>query len=986
MGKREPILLFVIFLLLSLQFIPLATSVQNLSFDTDEAQLQSSTSLNSPLIEVLELLAGKDRAMLAQATFLGGNVTLPFNLDSEEFSHLQALIFATGQQKNWNKYWLGPIWELRDGFTLLLVFENESYTDAVNHGKVIAAQTSSWLDYPLEPLFGFSDGFTSTIAYYASPNQAVLDSFFASWERWEGSSHSDGFLHLIKGKIKTAPVRIAADALFYDVDSRNWTTWSAAALVIAEGITTQPNGSKLISLSNIFEINKILGSNESIFSHITLKLPYLANVVSISPQTDNLFPEITGRFNWTVRVNVPPYFVEDHHYEDIQVMYDLNISSLEFFPQIEANYAINKTELDSGTLNYTLTLTNVGNEDTRNITFAIPLGDRPENFTIPAFNDKTYNFSNEKVVFFDYRGGYGNLTEIDPNLPYNLTIQGWFTYKTNNSIVQPIVNLNGSIYEIDWEKTLQMVHENVTLFIFKHADELIEVENIRSEEDLEPEFGLVSYNASLAPNESMEVWYAIDSIPGNESVLGLDFSVLDNGTNYLTIGLQGTTALFRDWIINETKANGGDLRVPSHPEVLDFLPGLLFVYEDSTKRDYFGWSNGLAIQLYDDEAILKATISTDKVMTRVGENITANVTVENLGDSMAANVTLTAYHAFLDENWGFQGIQDFYNENLGDVPAGESVSITFTQRADTFLGIHPLFAIVDYTTDPGQTTNESSFFNELRHSGITSNLINLLVLPPAAKEGKAEPNFPTPELDVSSELVIANTTFQINDTAEVHIVVRNVGDEPTTIRVQSYFSTSYLALKTDQYPNGVIKAIINDQSELVEGVDFELAYGIDEQLDITQIKVTGIALAPNDTIEIYYAVNAEADGAIILPPVEVEYDSSFPIEGVSGAQTSSQQENAPPDQTQRIIRLLEATPLGIVDDIKEGSTHTWSSYSDPLPIEIKLPPIPTIPTSGTPEEAKEAYNLFLGNVGLLAGVMLILGVYLIVLNWKSKRI
>ncbi|MFX0114565.1 MAG: hypothetical protein ACFFB3_08455 [Candidatus Hodarchaeota archaeon] len=985
MKKRDSAILMAIFLLISVQIPPLGNSVQAKSFERMNTQIATSTPLNSPLIESLELLAGKDRAILTQAGFLGGNVTVPFDLDSNEFTHLSTLILAASQQRNWGSYWVGPVWELGDGFTLLLMFNGESYSNAITHSQTIAAQVSASIGQTLQPIFGFQEGTAVTIAYYAAPDDTVLTSYFSSWKGWQNSFYSDGFMPLVKGKLESAPVRVAGDVLAWDPSEGKWLTWSATAFVIPEGITVFQNNTRHISLAseNIFNVNQISGSDESLFSHISLKLPYLANVVNIDPETDNLVPEITGRFNWTVRVNVPPYFL-DEHYEDIQVVYDLNISSLETFPQIEADYAIDKVELDSGTLNYTLTLTNVGSEEARNIRFAIPLGERPQNFTIPTFNTEVYNFSNELLVYFDWVNG--NISQIDPGLAFNLTIQGWFVYINNGSIVQPIVTwywhpvLEQLVAEIDWESTLEMVHENVTLFIFKHADILTEAEDIRSGEEAEPEFGLSGNIASLAPNESIEVWYAIDSIPGNETVLALDFTVLDNGTDYLTIGLQGATVPFRDWIINDTKINGGDLRNPSHPELLDFLPGLLFLYEDTASRDYFGWSNGLAIQLYDDEAILKTTISTDKVLTRVGESVTVNVTVENLGDSPAANVNVTVHHAFMSANWQFQGVESVYRESLGTIVPGQTASFVFIQRADSFLGIHPLFATVDFITDPNQTTNETTFFNELQYHGITSNLINLFVFPPVFKEGKAEPSFPTPELNVSSEFIMASEAFEVNDSAEVHITVKNLGDELTTIRLKSYFSTAYLSLNTEFYPNRIVKVVRNNQTELVNGTDYNLTYFIDEQLQICQIEISGISLPPNDTIEVYYALRADAGGTIVLPPVEVEYDSSFPIEGISGSQTSTQEEGQVLAQNHRLIHLFQAERLGVMEDNNDKGVHSWSSYSDPLPIEIQLPPLPT---SEIPEEVEEAYNVFLGNVSLLASLMLIFTIYLVVVNRKS---
>ena len=84
----------------------------------------------------------------------------------------------------------------------------------------------------------------------------------------------------------------------------------------------------------------------------------------------------------------------------------------------------------------------------------------------------------------------------------------------------------------------------------------------------------------------------------------------------------------------------------------------------------------------------------------------------------------------------------------------------------------------------------------------------------------------------------------------------------------------------------------------------------------------------------------------------------------------------------REIHLFQAEPLGVMDDNNDREIHSWSSYSDPLPIEIQLPPFPT---SQVPEEVEEAYNVFLGNVSLLASVMLVIGVYVVILNWRSKK-
>jgi hypothetical protein len=941
--------------------------------DRGELLGEQDTTLSTDFFsEHLELMAGEGDAIIAQAGFFGGTVTVPYDLSASEFDHLITFIFAVSDQDDWEDYWVGPIWEFRDGATLLLVFRDESYADAINNGNAIAAAVSSEFGIELEPLFGAHVDGESTLIYYDAMTGASMDAYFNSWG---GSPYIDGLAPFAGTPMRNAPVRVAGDVLAYDTNDSKWIPWSAAAYIVPQAISIE-DGIYNISIADAFGVSPIEGAASADYSGITLRLPYVANIYGMDPETDNLFPELTGKFDWTLKVDALPIYYVNNQYDDISIEYDLNTTDLTTYPQIQADYSINKAELNEGTLNYSLTLTNVGNEEARNVAFAVPLGTPPQNFTIAAFNDTVYNFSNGRVVYWDYEKG--EITETDPGLAWNLTIIGWFTYTANDSIVQPVVTLNitSGHYNLDMVSTIAMVHDNVTLFTFAHSDDLIEVDDISHGEKAEPEFGLAGNLSSLAPDESRTVWYAIDNIPNNETALALDFETIkeDIGDQEAVIELRGIQAPFRDWIVNETKEKGGDLRIPGKPGALEWIPGLLFVYEDIAKRNYFGWSNGLAVQLYDNEAILKTTISTDKVLYRVGDDVNVTIEVENIGDARASNVEVTSYHAFMRPGWQIGSIIEFHKASLGDIDPGQTKTTEFMGKADTFLGIHPVFAAVDYTTELGETTNETEFFNQFRYDNVMSNLINAIVLPPEEKDGSDEPSFPTPELDVSAELM-SDGNLEVGDEIEVHITITNIGDEPTNIVAISYFANRFLELKRNAYSSGDVKVTDTNGTEWDQ---YDQGFFADTDFGITYVAAAAIHLEPNDTVHMYYTVKTTAAGIFTVPPVVVEYDSRYPIESPSGTDREEGEggENAMRLASSDLAHALRETStpkISTIGSLEEPSDdgRSWSSYSGALSGVIEAgEPEPSSSTSDDTSVATPGFAIAAVAVALPAIAML----------------
>ena len=112
---------------------------------------------------------------------------------------------------------------------------------------------------------------------------------------------------------------------------------------------------------------------------------------------------------------------------------------------------------------------------------------------------------------------------------------------------------------------------------------------------------------------------------------GFNVTIFENTSVYDLVGNN-----LADYIVQEQLAQGADFRFP--PLNPEFTPGVMFRYEDNARREYFGWSNGLIIQLYDDEAILKSIVSLNSTIFEIDEVAQINVSVENIGSETLTDI------------------------------------------------------------------------------------------------------------------------------------------------------------------------------------------------------------------------------------------------------------------------------------------------------------------------------------------------------------
>jgi hypothetical protein len=523
-------------------------------------------------------------------------------------------------------------------------------------------------------------------------------------------------------------------------------------------------------------------------------------------------------------------------------------------------------------------------------------------------------------------------------------------HKENDSVVQAITNWNATagIHSIDLATIYDLVYINKSFMNFKHSTNLIEttLEN--------GNFALYGTIDELDIGSSSSFWWAIDDLPADDDTyLILAQNLTNEGEHGDWITIDGITFLMqnityydntgnytngitniKDWIVWEMVENqSSDLRFPGlNPE---FTPGVMFRYEDNASREYFGWANGLVVQLYDDEAVLKTVVSLNSTIYKIDDIAEINVTIENIGTANATNVQVKGFQAQLGPDWQLRDISEFSGEETvgtGTIIPGQTVTHTFIRRVATFLGIHPIGVVVDYTTE--ESEGYDGAFNATDIQNIGSNLIIALVLPKPDKAGEDEPSYPTPIVNVSVSYFDENGEYVENgDIVEIRTEVKNLGDEATTIKLFSYFPTRMASIDPySQWYDGKNFKVTDVSGNILDDEYYDEAFALDHpDWPISVAAVGGLHLAPGATIIFYYKLNVTDDESLILPPVHVEYDSRYPMEGTSAVGDSSGEEGGGSSiMTVDGYMGLDTTdgPGKIRFKIQGGSSEsTWTSYS-----------------------------------------------------------
>lgn len=934
-------------LFVSLIFIMSSVSTAELkssSLETGSLAIQAiddpRTYNASRYVESINIHPMRSQAVGINMDLIGGNVNLPFDLSA--LTNLVGLQLVVSNQKAWRQHSQRRFWDVPDGATLLLVFRGLTLQNA----RVAAFNTKSALEniygFNLHLIFGEWDN-SKQVAMFVYHGQVSEGAYASFVDEYVSYVPNDGFGEgLTSSVLLESPItamsigvlheRFPALGLFTE-----WIPMLSAAWIDPDGLVKV--GTEVdMDLSNIMpSFSPVEGASYADASIITMKLPYVVEVLEVVPRTDNMYPHLKGYFEWVVKMDLPLFNISiDHSYSDIHVKYDFNLINLQYYPQVigEMSIASNLPIMEGDDLMYNFTFENVGNEPAYDID--VVYGEFLKNETLGVqlpYAKAGLTFDVNKIMYYDSNTDI--LSDTFATGPGIVTIEGWFF----NTTASDWVGNNQVFTGEEMDKIDELILKNETYLELDSMD-------FTTFDLSDDKIGLNATIPVLNPGENVTLSFAIRNFPSDTEYIYIPIP-----TNLTNIQVVNMT------IVDYLQILGSTLHLPEDQLTwthlfLEPVMGTAFVYEDADGTEFMGITNGLVIQFYDDEAVLVGKVTLDKDVYRFGENATFTLELTNVGDANATNVNYSFGHAFVTDEFTLSYI-NLIPGSEGVIPLiepDETVVIQHEQPVTTNVGLHPVFAIFNYTSDEAAHP-KYNIFGQVGHPAVISSMDFGIVLPPADKEDRQEATYPTPEVEVVMEVLgyIPEVT-EVGDELLIRYNITNVGDENTNIIMLQRFpineETNRMLLKpttpADEVNITIDGVEVTDYSvtfvnEVVIGMPFAV---LSEDVDWRRGDVYGVPLAVNETLIVEFNVEVNSAGEVYLPPAEIRYRSEYELPETNAineeTNTASISDEATVPESFAVAcgveNILETSILPNTDPIETGqsSTNSWGSYSDSL--------------------------------------------------------
>ena len=382
----------------------------------------------------------------------------------------------------------------------------------------------------------------------------------------------------------------------------------------------------------------------------------------------------------------------------------------------------------------------------------------------------------------------------------------------------------------------------------------------------------------LDAGESVSLSWALDNIPAKDLTFGMmGIELIDVGKTYDAFKLStveqtgynlmqylfGVADEIIPFLGTSISRPLSDLKIVEDLGLAWVSLGARFSYSDLQGFEYYGFSNGINLQIADDEAVLNVHVSLNETAYEVGDPVTVYYTIENTGNLDAYNVKLGLYHGRMDANWQIADEELFWEDDVGTITKGANYNNSADVLANSFLGIHPVYAVVSFTSDMGQTLEDegeiglapglnSTFLGAIEtNEVVVSNMDWGLVLP---KTQDRRPAFPQPriEIDVAVEFIIEeDKPWELSIT----ITITNVGDDLTHVTAIQFYNASEMQLLHKTYTEGYT----------LNGT----------RLGIGVILFQGITLLPGESVVLGMRWLFLTSNGCYIPGIVVIYDSRY---------------------------------------------------------------------------------------------------------------
>ncbi|RMG20876.1 MAG: hypothetical protein D6732_28365 [Methanobacteriota archaeon] len=837
-------------------------------------------------LEYATFTAGIGSSALVGVHIYGGTFSYPSGISptASGFSDALAWIVYGINQSGVENYLTRDPVPLPDGVNLQIVYPSSlGTTSAVSAAFQAKAAVEAEYGISMTMIYGLS-GPGGIYFAFSGGNDSAVNQVLADVQAAGSGGFSDAF-----GVFPTTGIRGAGFALLR-LGTGDQIPARAGFFVDPNGIVDNADGSKTLSTMSILGMD-LNPASDSDLSRIRINVPYPITPLSITPDTSNRLPHVTGTAFWDVKHPRPEYSLGDAA-SDYQITYNIGMDRQ--FPMVEGKLSIDQGLLNTqGVLKFNYDFTNTGQATAKNIDMALPLGpdiqrildaglfmyrikpayDLDESFStqfnismdaqnIPGVNDVNFNFlslngwyvdantSNLvdwntstliELKYVDFGVASLNLSVVMPDGAPQSAVDAVYNFivpaADGVSVTQPsdIPNLVDAIknaipaaLNATYLAARDAYYERVDLFQLNAGDFTIEERPVGLDENTINQTFLVAHIDELGAGLTTSLSFNISNVPSqNDRFAQMALyrgETTAGGVTYNTLTLESKQRDYLElmqYIFALADYNGMPLSFqidPSHSPIpgatgdvfISF--GLPFTWENTEGFEFFGLANGQNIQFADDQAVVTATVrfANNQQVFTVGDEVTIIANVTNNGDATADDVIVHLFHARLGRDWNFVAPENFEDLNVGSLAPGESKEVSVTVTANSFIGYHPVFGVVEFVSEKGQAppavtdffdkgVTQYQYGGESKHF-VTSTLTGGLLLP---ADNSAKPAVPEPRIEVTT----STTTPDADGKFTYSITLTNVGEAPTNVTAFQTIPTSEFDLLSSSSTTGTLESL-----------------------------------------------------------------------------------------------------------------------------------------------------------------------------------
>ncbi len=964
---------FVLTVLLSVLFITPSVKAS----EVENGSITSSTSsfFNNLYYESIEIIAGKEESALLNLELNGMRNETHFDLLSPALLRVSRIDFIVTEQTNFSKIWTNPLWQFPNGLSVKIVIQTTNLQIIQNMyqhvQQVFYDHYGVMLEiYNIQRIGTYSVQLSLMAALSYSKALVAFVDVFAP----DNNSSNGNFEDIFFERIKTNPIIYAFGYTLKKSDDGQFFAVRKAMLGLEKGISITDQ-LRSMNVSNVLG-EKIISNPRSLSSKVSFKLPFPANITHLYPSPDNFAPEVTGVFEWSLRFLLIPRF---QAFDALVEYYPATFLDLEY-PRVVTTSSYSDDELNqNGILDMVYSVRNVGTSPAINTTIVFPI---PEDFkeillhganapvlkedirideTVSSFIQISVYYDsivdvNVIIPVLDIQGWYENITEgmlvrwmdnttivlneyleiLSSNgIPldvYNVIVQNLDEYMQDFNIGHFYTNLTGEIQEVyqillpainnAYDTLYEALYDEIILFQFNQND-FTYVSTI---------FGSYLYCniPVLDVNESVEISWNLANVPTTNDKLGVfRFEVQSYNEDFDYILFQSYEYDYKNLMVAmfaQNNISGRFLSDYSAASDTFVSLGSRFKYQDVVGREYYGITNGLNLQIGDEEAVLRSTLLSNESIYVVGDEVSFLLDIQNIGTLTAYNVRVDIVNLKLNYLWLPTEIVPIKSFSISHIDGNASFVKEFSINANSNIGLNTYVALVSFISDksedpleiPSPWSNEPLIwtFSGETQNVVSSTMVTGILVPPLSLQNQARPSFPVPELSLDFD-------YQITEDNQVIVIyeITNTGLSSSNLTISQVLD------------NSLADSLSATSHYITEEKEILLTITSSATFSCTKVNLANVTLNPGEMVRIQ-EIFSNIEGEIVIPPIIIIYSSLYEIQGTTfqAADTNFEITN----MGSEVYQIKMEVPI-IIEE--EQFSFEWSVFS-PV-IKIKIPQIST---------------------------------------------